>query len=412
MAFTWAGHYGPFTFDNVAGSPLPSTPVSVYLVGTTTLASLYTSRTKATAAANPTATDSRGNVSFFADPGDYDLLCNGTTLTVSVPVDPSDAGTRVALANGANLVNNQDMTLIGTGGWPNPVGDTITGLMVSTAIPNPNKPYMGALGGFTYYTGTEQAGAGTHQGGSMEAYVALSGSVTQAVLGFEGIAFARSSGSYVSVIGSQATVGVLDTATVTSLVAMQVRGPLAASGTPTVTTAISLNIQEPTVGTTKYSIKSVGRHRFIKGTPDNAFEVSNASDVLQWASDGNLLTGYASDGASARLIFNPSDAPAYARILSYVGSTPRHLAFLNASGTPTFEVAASGSLNIVDVPISFGTTTGTKIGTSTSQKLAFYNATPIVQGASVADATDAASAITQLNALISRIEALGLIATV
>ena len=29
--------------------------------------------------------------------------------------------------------------------------------------------------------------------------------------------------------------------------------------------------------------------------------------------------------------------------------------------------------------ISFGTTNGTRIGTSTSQKLAFYNATPIVQ---------------------------------
>ena len=100
MPFTFAGHYGPFTFDNVAGSPVPSAPVSVYLVGTTTLASLYTSRSKATAAANPTATDSRGNVSFFADPGDYDVLCNGTTLTVSVPIDPSEIGTTVFIPEG------------------------------------------------------------------------------------------------------------------------------------------------------------------------------------------------------------------------------------------------------------------------------------------------------------------------
>ena len=62
--------------------------------------------------------------------------------------------------------------------------------------------------------------------------------------------------------------------------------------------------------------------------------------------------------------------------------------------------------------IGVGTTTGTKIGTATTQKIGFYNATPVAQGASVADATDAATAITQLNALISRIEALGLIATV
>ena len=73
----------------------------------------------------------------------------------------------------------------------------------------------------------------------------------------------------------------------------------------------------------------------------------------------------------------------------------------------TTSQAISDGLNL-----SLGATSGTKIGTATTQKLGFYNATPVVQGASVADATDAATAITQLNALISRIEALGLIATV
>lgn len=37
--------------------------------------------------------------------------------------------------------------------------------------------------------------------------------------------------------------------------------------------------------------------------------------------------------------------------------------------------------------IALGTTTGTKIGTATNQKLGFYNATPIVQGSAVADLT-------------------------
>lgn len=61
-------------------------------------------------------------------------------------------------------------------------------------------------------------------------------------------------------------------------------------------------------------------------------------------------------------------------------------------------------------------TTGTKIGTATTQKIGFYNATPIVQGASIADATGGATvdaeARTAVNAVISRLEALGLIATV
>lgn len=39
----------------------------------------------------------------------------------------------------------------------------------------------------------------------------------------------------------------------------------------------------------------------------------------------------------------------------------------------------SGNLTLSDVNIILGTTTGTKIGTATSQKLAFFNATPIIQ---------------------------------
>lgn len=71
----------------------------------------------------------------------------------------------------------------------------------------------------------------------------------------------------------------------------------------------------------------------------------------------------------------------------------------------------SGNLTISTKDIVTDTTTGTKIGTATTQKLGFYNATPVVQPTAVADATDAASAITQLNALLSRVRDLGLIAT-
>ena len=69
------------------------------------------------------------------------------------------------------------------------------------------------------------------------------------------------------------------------------------------------------------------------------------------------------------------------------------------------------TLELVNRNIKLGTSTGTKIGTATTQKLAFYNATPVVQPAAVADATDAASVITQLNLLLSRLRDLGLIAT-
>ena len=59
-----------------------------------------------------------------------------------------------------------------------------------------------------------------------------------------------------------------------------------------------------------------------------------------------------------------------------------------------------------------GNPDGILIGPSATEKVGFFGATPVVQGASVVDATDAATAITSLNSVISRLEALGLIATV
>ena len=89
-----------------------------------------------------------------------------------------------------------------------------------------------------------------------------------------------------------------------------------------------------------------------------------------------------------------------------------------SSGGFTGNITINGNVTIfglVSLPdssnVQFGTGTGTKIGTATTQKIGFYNAAPVVQPAAVADATDAASAITQLNLLLGSIRTLGLIAT-
>lgn len=58
-----------------------------------------------------------------------------------------------------------------------------------------------------------------------------------------------------------------------------------------------------------------------------------------------------------------------------------------------------------------GTLRGLRIGSATTSLLGFYNATPVAQPAAVADATDAASVITQLNLALARLRTLGLIAT-
>ena len=79
---------------------------------------------------------------------------------------------------------------------------------------------------------------------------------------------------------------------------------------------------------------------------------------------------------------------------------------LNGNVTISGLVSLSNSSNV-----QLGTGAGTKIGTATTQKIGFYNATPVVQPTAVADATDAPSVITQLNLLLGHMRTLGLIAT-
>jgi hypothetical protein len=61
--------------------------------------------------------------------------------------------------------------------------------------------------------------------------------------------------------------------------------------------------------------------------------------------------------------------------------------------------------------LSDGSDDGTLIGQSASDKVGFHGGTPVVQQDNIADATDAATAITQLNAVIAVLEAYGLTAS-
>ena len=61
--------------------------------------------------------------------------------------------------------------------------------------------------------------------------------------------------------------------------------------------------------------------------------------------------------------------------------------------------------------IACGTIVGSQLATSASQKLAFWGTAAVVQPTAIADATDAASAITQLNDLLAKLRTIGIIAT-
>lgn len=85
MAYTKAGRVGPKVF---AGGRAGES-ASVYIFGTTTLATLYTSAAKSVEADNPvTLTDSR--LSFYADPGTYEVRIGQNRTKVEVHPDASE----------------------------------------------------------------------------------------------------------------------------------------------------------------------------------------------------------------------------------------------------------------------------------------------------------------------------------
>lgn len=60
--------------------------------------------------------------------------------------------------------------------------------------------------------------------------------------------------------------------------------------------------------------------------------------------------------------------------------------------------------------LDYGSPDGCLIGGATTDKIGFYGVTPVDQPATIADATDAATAITTVNTVIDRLQELGLIA--
>jgi len=58
-----------------------------------------------------------------------------------------------------------------------------------------------------------------------------------------------------------------------------------------------------------------------------------------------------------------------------------------------------------------GNPEGSLVGQDSSDLVGFYGKTPVDQPAAITDATDAATAITKVNAVIAALEELGLIAS-
>jgi hypothetical protein len=308
-----------------------------------------------------------------------------------VRLEPPALTKRVEATPGSGLVlkgeSNDDLlsTLIGNRATSVPGGSQV-GLEATLQLNDPNETIQQHFVGYSFFTGTPGGSSGSLQGGSCESSVFNNGSgdIAPAVLGFEGIAaVGGDNGNKVgTAIGLQSTAFITGTQGCDNLIGFAAAGPRRDSGSGTVLNAYSVRIAEPAVTATNvYSNRTLGRTRLVKGTHANALEIANVSDTLQWASDGTLITGYASDGASARVVFDPGDAATQRALLTVVNGTTKGLIINDNGGSGTgnlFEAQKGGAAKFAvlgngDLYIS---------GTATT-------ATPAAGGASALPATPA-----------------------
>jgi hypothetical protein len=112
-----------------------------------------------------------------------------------------------------------------------------------------------------------------------------------------------------------------------------------------------------------------------------------AGSVNMTFSGSTLTLGVAGTAAGALALKGSTSGTATLQTAAAAGTVtvtlPAVTDTLAVLGANTF----TGAQTLSDVNIVLGTTTGTKIGTATAQKLGFYNATPVIQQATTGTTT-------------------------
>jgi hypothetical protein len=152
----------------------------------------------------------------------------------------------------------------------------------------------------------------------------------------------------------------------------------------------------------------------------------NAGSLPAVGSEQLRLTGVGDATLTRQLILPGADAQDVALKLTragaqvieksggvlYVGTVDAQPLALMSNNTARFVCSSDGTFQIGGTTaFNLSTTGGVTWGAAADQKQSWWGATPVVQPTAVADATDAASAITQLNALLARCRTTGFIAT-
>jgi hypothetical protein len=153
----------------------------------------------------------------------------------------------------------------------------------------------------------------------------------------------------------------------------------------------------------------------------NVFATSISGTTSTANSSVILSTGYSLTGSDTTPMVDLQGswnttgvATGFRLAITNVASDPNSILFTVGTGTDPsaskFRVGVNGNITVSDGGnLVVGSTTGTKVATSSTQKLGFFGVNPVVQPAAIADATDGTDVITQLNDLLAKLRLLGLI---
>jgi len=146
-------------------------------------------------------------------------------------------------------------------------------------------------------------------------------------------------------------------------------------------------------------ISNAGRTPGLNISSEHSLNWNNGTDISTANADLRLFR----DAANTLALRNTTNAQT-----SRIYNT-----YTSATNFERFNIRWSSNELILDAEAGSGggTLRGIKLGSAATSLLGFYGATPVVRPAAVADATDAASAISQVNAVLARLRTLGLIAT-
>ena len=163
-------------------------------------------------------------------------------------------------------------------------------------------------------------------------------------------------------------------------------------------------------GTSRFVVTGSGTPNFICTTAyiglgsTRRLEITSSGAVFKWNDNSAIYSLTAENGDTTVIgygtgysfLCGTTRSHIYAVLESTGASNSQSFSFrLPASGTTreVVKIASNGTHTWIDgANLAVGTTTGTKIGTATTQKLAFFNATPVVQPSAVADLTTTATA--------------------